>query len=78
MQKWEYKSVYIAIISQDGSSTDKLVEQGYEFRYLWQELLQEELNRYGTYGWELVSIPEKLMEGEASDGFVIFKRLKVG
>lgn len=74
MTKWEYKNAYVAIIIPEGKSLFDLQTD----RCLWEVLLDEELNRYGAEGWEIVSIPQSLLCCNALDGFVLFRRPKEG
>lgn len=74
--EWEYKSSYIALIFKDDQSPDDLVKPVGRCLYLWQEILQTELNKLGRDGWELVAIDPRLVEGSGIDGFAIFKRQK--
>ena len=72
MTKWEYKNAYIAIIPPEGKTLLDLQAN----RCLWEVLLEEELNRYGAEGWEIISISQQLLQGNGLDGFVLFKRPK--
>ena len=73
MQKWKYKSAFVAIIP-DERELDAFVDITRGGRYVWQEILEKELAKYGELGWELVAIPESLLECNSLCGYVLFKR----
>ena len=78
---WEYKIEYIAIFHPDGSSGEKnkLLSKQDKERYgdfWWQKELAAELEKVSKQGWEIVSIPERLLEGDGCDGYVLLKRLR--
>lgn len=79
---WEYKIDYVAIVpplSEEDSWQQKILPKEERTRYgiyWWQKAIAEKLNEFGEQGWEVVSIPERLLEGEGVDGFILLKRLK--
>lgn len=84
---WEYKHEYVAIFcgfDDEGNDLwDALIPPEKRGNrptcdYGWQVSLLDQLDRLGTDGWEVVSIPEGLVQGEAAGGFVLLKRLKRG
>ena len=80
---WEYKIEYIAIFppqfpQEQGTWRQALLpkeERGRYGDFWWQKAVTEQLDKFGEQGWEVVSIPQKLIEGECLDGFVLLKRL---
>lgn len=78
MAQWEYKSEYIALLFSEGEAPEDLIKPyGRPNLYLWQKKLQDELNKHGSEGWELVSIDGGLFAGKI-DFFAVFKRQKEG
>ena len=45
-------------------------------KFVFQIDLEKHLNELGSEGWELVQIPADLVQGQAADGFALFKRKK--
>lgn len=64
--QWEYKHAYIALFPP---SKDKDPDGTIQ-----SKMLQEELNKYGADGWELVSISQGLMNLDYVDGYAVFRR----
>ena len=81
---WEYKIDYVAIFPpqfsrEQGTWQQALLPKDEQARYgdyWWQKAIAEQLDKFGEQGWEVVSIPERLLEGEGVDDFVLLKRLK--
>lgn len=81
---WEYKIDYVAIwppnFAPERDDWDNaLLPKEERARYgdfCWQKAIVEQLSEFGKQGWEVVSIPERLLEGKGLDGFVLLKRLK--
>lgn len=66
MKRFEYKHKYLAIFPPS-----KEDDPHGHFR---SAMLEEELNRLGAKGWELVTISPGLLDGEYLDGYAVFKR----
>lgn len=80
-RKWEYRHVFLRInlpkrthleTLLPGYQRDSMVT-GAKMRY-WQVCLEQELNKLGEEGWELVSIDDSLRKGNTEDGYALFKR----
>ena len=77
MTEWEYKSEYIALLfSESESPKDFIHPHGGQLTYLWQKKLQDELDKIGGKGWELVAITPEIISGESIDAYALFKRPK--
>ncbi|MEK3732655.1 MULTISPECIES: DUF4177 domain-containing protein [Paenibacillus] len=61
MEQWEYKTL-------------KYRTGGFFGGNVKEEDFEEELNRYGMDGWELVSCFDTNMSGQSRDVIVVFKR----
>ena len=71
MQKWEYRTAYLAHCGQGsgyvpGTNLDK---------ELWEQDLERALNKLGEDGWELVSFPSNILIDHV-EGYALFKRPK--
>lgn len=82
VRKWEYRSAYIGINLPEGTDLETLfpgheeenMVTGAKMRY-WQECLEEELNKLGAEGWELISIyPSDICGGYCEDAYALLKR----
>lgn len=77
IQKWEYRSAYIDLgyidLEDFSPGYDGNMETGCKIRY-WQDCLENELNKFGADGWELVYISPALALGQGNDGDALFKR----
>lgn len=70
MQKWEYKIDYLAHRGQEAGHIP-----GHPDKEYWVQDLEQELNKLGAEGWELVSFPADILT-DSVDGFALFKRQK--
>ena len=82
MQKWEYKSLIIDLHSEPANATKDLLayhiqilpDGTKEGRAWYHSALEEELNKLGQEGWELVAATPEIMFGTDSAGCFLFKR----
>lgn len=66
---WEYRTEYIPTHGHE--------EHDFKAnKFVFQIDLEKHLNELGSEGWELVQIPADLVQGQAADGFALFKRKK--
>lgn len=66
MDKWEYRLGYIANLGGKEMTSDD--------RYVWEVIIEEQMNELGKEGWELVQFPAGVISGLCADGYAVFKR----
>ncbi len=67
MDKWEYNVLDVNLLEDK----DDWISP---FKYAWQKELEEELNKMGEQGWELVQVTNQILDRTNSISCVIFKR----
>ena len=70
MKKWEYRIAYLAHRGHESGHIPGQLDKDY-----WEQDLEQELNKLGTEGWELVSFPADILT-DSVEGFALFKRQK--
>ena len=81
-QKWEFKHLFVDLYGGIGPTPEDPWEavasihaDGISyFTPWWQKELENILNEYGSFGWEIATVNDSLLRGEETTGYIVLKR----